>query len=140
MSSVGRRVLGWWSVLSVVGCATGVVPTTRVAPKAPAPVARTEPVAGEAPPLTAAPAGTPDVLLELDMAQLLEAVTAGTGVRLEPALIGQVWQVPGMDVGRPFTVAKGASASAPAVFAAGVAAGASLELAAPDQELKALGL
>lgn len=141
MASVGcRALLGWLSLVGLVGCASGALPAGKVAGRAPAPPARAQPVPGEKPPLTPAPLATPELLLELDVAQLIAGVTAGTSVRIEPALIAQAWQVPAMDVARPFSMAKGAEASGPAVFAAAVATGASYELGATDEELAARGL
>ncbi|MES1188346.1 MAG: tetratricopeptide repeat protein [Myxococcales bacterium] len=139
MRSVGCLACGWLSLVGLVGCAPAALPVAKVTAKPSAPSARAQPVVGEKPPLTPAPLGTPEVLLELDVTQLLAGVTAGTSVRLEPELIARAWQVPAMDVTRPFTMAKGADTSAPAVFAASVASGASYELAAPDEELAARG-
>lgn len=141
MASVGcRGFLGWLWLVGLVGCAAGGLPAVKGAAKASAPHAHAQPVPGEKPPLTPAPQATPELLLELDVAQLIAGVTAGTSVRIEPALIARTWEVPAMDVARPFTMAKGAEASGPAVFVAAVAAGASYELAAVDEELAARGL
>jgi TPR repeat protein len=97
-------------------------------------------VPGEKPALTPAPSGTPELLLELDMPQLLAGVSAGTGARLDSALIAGVWGLPTMDVGRPIAIAKSDATSAPMLLATGVAAGARYELAPVDAELAARGL
>jgi TPR repeat protein len=79
-------------------------------------------------------------LIQLDMAELLATLSAGTSVRLDAGWIARLWQVPAMDVKRPYWLAKTGAPAAPMIFAAAVTPGAAYELGSRDEELAAHGL
>jgi TPR repeat protein len=137
MSSVGLRGVGWFSVLAVVGCAATL---QSARPPAKASVVSVEPTPGETPPLTPPPVATPELVFEVDVAQLMKAITAGTDVRIDPATFADLWQIPGMDFERPLMLLKSGVASDGMVFVSATRPGARFELAPAEPTLSARGL